>query len=461
MSIVKTLKIIQGKKVAILGLGIENEAMLWWLLKNKVKAEFTICDFRSSEQLGERFNKLSKFKNIFWRLGEEYNHRLYEFDVLFRAPGWIVRCPGILEAKSKNKNITVTNSMNLFLELCPTQNTIGVTGTKGKGTTSSLITAIIKTDKNPTSPRLRGARVFLGGNIGVAPFAFLDKIKKNDYVVLELSSFQLEDMIHSPRIAVFTNFTKEHLQPADPNNPNFHRNMKEYFGAKANIFSHAENKYLVVNDKMKAKIKEQRLKSKDIYFTRSQLQTALPGEHNLENIAAAEEVAKLLKISKEVVVRAVKNFVGLEYRIEKVGEWGGLSFYNDSFATTPEATITALKCFDLPIVVLLGGADKGSDFRALAREVKKRCNFVVLLKGTSTPRIKSNLLEAGFSLSNMKEVDNIVSAVELAIKMAKLPGVILLSTACASFGMFKSYKQRGQLFKEAVLGHFSTRALEH
>lgn len=446
MSIIGKIKHLEGKKIAILGLGIENEAMLQWLLKQKVRAEYTVCDFRSQEHLGERYLKLSKNKNVSWRLGEQYNQRLYEFDILFRAPGWIVRCPGIAEARRKNKGIEVTNSMNLFLQLCPSKNTIGVTGTKGKGTTSSLITEIVRSDKR---------RVFLGGNIGVAPFAFLPKVKKDDVIVLELSSFQLEDMVHSPRIAVFTNFTKEHLKPADPNNPNYHRNLKEYFGAKANIFLHADNKYLVANAKLESRIRNQESRTRVIYFSRSRLETILPGEHNLENIAAAEEVAKILKISPEIVAKTVKRFSGLEYRVQKIGEWGGLAFYNDSFATIPEATITALKCFEVPIVVLLGGADKGSDFKSLAREVKKRCCFAVLLKGDSTPRIKNALLDEGLPRGNMKEVDNIVSAVELAIKKARLPGVVLLSTACASFGMFKSYKQRGQLFTEAVLRHFN------
>lgn len=436
---------ITRKKVALLGLGIENEAMLRYLLKKKIKAEFTICDFRTKEALGERYTTLSKYPLINWKLGPEFNQGLEAFDCLFRSPGWTTRCPGIAGAKKKNKAIMVTSSLDLFMELCPTPNIIGVTGTKGKGTTSSLITAIIKADKR---------KVYLGGNIGVAPFSFLGKVTKDDYVVLELSSFQLEDMIHSPRIAVFTNFTKEHLQPADPANPNYHRNLKEYFGAKANIFLHKENKYLVANEKIKGVIEGKGGSGKIIYFGKSNLETVLPGEHNLENIAAAEEVAKIIKIPKAVVAKAVIKFQGLEYRLQKIGEWGGLAFYNDSFATTPEATITALRSFSVPIVVLLGGADKGANFNLLAKEVKKRCHFVVLLKGEATPRIETSLLNSGFPKSSLRQVDNIEAAVELAIKMSKQPGLVLLSTACASFGMFKNYKQRGQLFKEAVLNNY-------
>lgn len=436
---------LRNKKIAILGLGIENEALLVWLFKHKIPAEFTICDFRSQEQLGERFLKFSKKKNIRWQLGAEYNHGLDRFDILFRAPGWVLRCPGIVEAKKKNKEIIVTSSLNLFMELCPAKDIIGVTGTKGKGTTSSLIAAIIKAGKR---------KVFLGGNIGVAPFGFLDKVSKGDCVVLELSSFQLEDMVHSPRIAVFTNFAKEHLKPADPNNTNYHRNLKEYFGAKANIFLHSENEYLIANRKLQLRIANYETNKKVMYFDKSKLETQLPGEHNLENIAAAEAVAKLLKIPQATVAAAVRKFSGLEYRIQKIGEWGGLSFYNDSFATTPEATMTALRCFDLPIVAILGGADKGSDFKMLAREVRKRCHAAVLLRGEATPRLKNELLQAGFAPEALKEAGDMDTAVEAAIKMARLPGIVLLSTACASFGMFKSYKQRGQLFTEAVLNRY-------
>lgn len=446
MSSLEILTSLPGKKVALLGLGIENGAMLEWLLKNKVPASFTICDMRSEAQLGERYTKLSKNKNISWRLGSAFNQGLYDFDVLFRSPGWTTRCSGIKEAKKRNSEILCTSSLNLFMELCPTENVIGVTGTKGKGTTSSLIYEVIKLAKR---------RVYLGGNIGVAPFSFLDKIDNKDFVVLELSSFQLEDMVHSLKIAVFTNFTKEHLQPADPNNPNYHRNMSEYFAAKANIFSHPECKYLVANLRLESRIKNQELSIRPIYFAKSQLTTKLPGEHNLENIAAAEEVAKLLRISTKVVAKAVLKFKGLEHRLEKVIDQDGIAFYDDSFATTPEATIIALKSFSSPVVVLLGGADKGANFKTLAREVKRRCNFVVLLKGDSTPRIEKSLLEVGYDGRHMKVVTDIETAIKLAISKAKLPGVVLLSTACASFGMFKNYKQRGQLFKEIVLRNFS------
>lgn len=442
MSITKVSRSLQGKKIAILGLGIENEAMLGWFFKHGLEAEITICDMRTAEQLGERYSKLSRKKNIAWRLGAEFNRRLYEFDLLFRAPGWTLRCPGIKEAKQKNKEIIVTSAMNLFLELCPTKNVIGVTGSKGKGTTSSLIFDVLKAGKK---------RVFLGGNIGIAPFAFLEKVKSDDYVVLELSSFQLEDMIRSPRIAVLTNLTKEHLQPADPNNPNYHKTMAEYWAAKANIFANKECQVLIANANLQSRIDASVMKpKKTVYFHKSDLQSGLPGEHNRENVAAAVEVARYFKLPQQAIEKAVKKFKGLEHRIEFVREYDGVRFYDDSFATTPDAAITAMKSFSGPISILLGGADKGSDFKQLAKEAKKRCGYVVLLEGEATPKISQALTNAGFDPKRMNVVSNIAEAVALVYAKASKPGTVLLSPACASFGMFRNYKERGDLFKREV-----------
>lgn len=355
--------------------------------------------------------------------------------------------------------------MKLFFELCPTKNIIGVTGTKGKGTTASLIYEIL---------RAAGKRVWLGGNIGLAPFEFIDKIKKNDWVVLELSSFQLEDMTISPRIAVITNFYPEHLAPADPNNPNYHKNLKDYRTAKFNII-----KWQRSGDKAALNyelgIKNYEIKSKIYTFSAKNskancfwldknkikcninshnslfiIHTSLLGEHNQENIAAAAVVAKIVGVKPEIINQAVANFKGLEHRLELTRELNGVKYYNDSFATTPEATITALKSFTAPIILFLGGADKRVDFSRLAKEVKQRSKFVILLNGQATLRINQQLLRAGYEKSKIKLFDNIDEAVKFAKMIAAAGEVVLLSTACASFGLFKNYKERGKLFKTAV-----------
>ena len=431
------LKDLQNKKIAILGLGIENIALVRYLLKHKVKCEMTICDKRGKKQLGENNQRLlrrfASRNDIRWQLGKDYNKNLDKFDVLFRAPGWpIIPLKSPLPPLIKG---ALTSPMKLFFELCPTKNIIGVTGTKGKGTTASLIYEIL---------RAAGKRAWLGGNIGVAPFEFLDKIKKNDWVVLELSSFQLEDMTVSPQIAVIANLYPEHLKPADPNNPNFHKNFKAYRDAKLNIV-----KWQKAGDKAVLNYKLN-IKGKKIYFKKSNLPSKLVGEHNKENIAAAAAVAKIAGVKLEIIKKAVASFKGLEHRLELARELDGVKYYDDSFATTPESTIIALKSFVSPIILFLGGAEKGANFKKLAKEVKHRVKFVILLNGDATPRIKKELLKVGFKADSMKLADNIKEAVKFAKAKAAPGDIVLLSTACASFGMFKNYKERGDLFKAEV-----------
>jgi len=369
---------------------------------------------------------------------------LAKFDILFRSPGWPIDCSGIQSAL--RVGVKLSSPIKLFFELCPTKNIIGVTGTKGKGTTASLIYEIL---------RAAGKKVWLGGNIGVAPFAFIDKIKKTDWIVLELSSFQLEDITASPHIAVITNLYPEHLAPADPNNPNYHQTLEKYWAAKWNIVKYQKRgDYSIFNFQFSIlkqfPIFNSQTKAKVTYFKKSELPSKLIGEHNKENIAAAVAVAEIAGVKLEDVKRAVVNFKGLPHRLELVRELDGVEYYDDSFATAPESTIIALKSFSQPVIVLLGGADKGTDFKGLALEVKKRCKFVVLLDGKATPRIKKELEKAGFSGDKMKLVNNIEEAVAAARQQASGGDVILLSTACASFGMFKNYKERGDLFKKEV-----------
>lgn len=443
------LKRFLNKKIALLGLGIENQALLKYLFTQKISCEVTICDLRSPEQLGERFEGINslaakqKFIDLKWQLGADYNKYLYKFDVLFRSPGWTLHCPGIKEAIRKNKKLELSSPIQLFLEIAPTKNIIGVTGTKGKGTTSSLIYAILKEGKK---------RVWLGGNIGVATFEFINKLKSTDWVVLELSSFQLQGLNVSPKVAVFTNFYREHLAPADPNNPNYHKTLNEYWQAKCNIFQWQKRGDLVVANKtLVEKIKKIKTSSKKIYFTKSDLPSKLPGDHNKENIAAAVEVAKFVGIKENIVAKAIVKFEGLEHRIELAKEENGVRYYDDSFATTPESAIIALKSFSAPIILLAGGADKGASFKNFAKEIKKRVKFVVLLKGDATLRIGDELIKAGYPEEKIFLADNIQTAVANATKQAAVGDVVLLSTGCASFGMFKNYKERGNLFKQEAL----------
>ena len=414
------LKKFNEKKIALLGLGLDNQALLALFKSQKIKAEITIKDFRQDP--------------------EGFNKNLYQFDILFRSPGWPILCPGIQEALKKGKT-EMSSPLNLFFALCPSKNIIGVTGTKGKGTTASLIYQILKD---------AGKKVWLGGNIGVSPLTFLNKIKATDYVILELSSFQLEDLKYSPRLSVITNLYKEHLAPADPNNPNFHLSYNKYWQAKLNIAKNKENKFLVINQSLKAKAKNLKVPGKLIYFSASETPSNLIGDYNRQNIGAALEVAKILKINLGQAKKTIAKFGNLEHRLELIKEENGIKYYDNSFSTTPESTILDLKSFNTPIIQIAGGADKGANFKDLAKAIKSKVKFLILLPGQGTLKIQKELRLIKFSPEKMKEVSNMKEAVKTAKAKAEFDDVVLLSTGCASFGIFKNYKERGDLFKEYV-----------
>jgi UDP-N-acetylmuramoylalanine--D-glutamate ligase len=426
--------------IAILGLGKDNLEVLRILDKNKVPVNITICDFREKTSLPEH---KTKNLNLNYQLGLKFNQNLDKFDILFRSPGWPLSCPGIKSAKDKNKKIKITSALNFFFEISPSKNIIGVTGTKGKGTTATLIYQIIKNN----IPKKQ--KVFLGGNIGISPLSFLEKIKTNDIIVLELSSFQLEDLKYSPKISVITNLFKEHLQPADPNNPNYHTSLEKYWQAKLNIAKHG-NKYLVANKKLKTKLQKEQLNSKIIYFSSSKLPSKLMGDYNRENIAAATEVAKILKIKKDNYQKVIANFSNLEHRLELVLQKNEIYYYDNSFSTTPESTILDLQSFSKPIIQIAGGADKGASYNKLAKVIKKKTELLILLPGAGSEKIKLALKSEKYHPKKIKTAKDMKEAVEIAKRHAKPGHIILLSTGCASFGIFKNYKERGDLFKKYV-----------
>jgi UDP-N-acetylmuramoylalanine--D-glutamate ligase len=435
------LEKLSGRNIGILGLGIENFALVKFLLSKKVDCHITICDERNSKKLGERYEVLRRRKQISWKIGPKANRDLHGFDLLFRSPGWPLFDHSLIEAWEEG--VHVSSAMRLFFDLCPTKNIIGVTGTKGKGTTASLIYHILKSARR---------RVWLGGNIGIAPFDFINKIKKDDFVVLELSSFQLEDMEESPYIGVITNFFPEHQSSGDPNNPNFHRSLASYWRAKSNIikWQKADGK-AVVNKKLSAKLKQDKYKGKTFFYEKMEnVSTQLPGEHNKENIAAAVKAAKLAGVNETSIFKAVSTFKGLPHRLKLVKKIGGKSYYDDSFATTPESAITALRSVSDPIVLLAGGAEKDSDFSELANMIVKKVKFLVLFKGDATPRLKDAVINAGFKASNIRTARDMEEAVSVAKEFSEKGDSILLSPACASFGMFKNYKERGDLFIKEV-----------
>ncbi|MFH1822625.1 MAG: UDP-N-acetylmuramoyl-L-alanine--D-glutamate ligase [Patescibacteria group bacterium] len=423
-NIKEKLKFLNNKKICVLGFGLENQALIKFLISQNIKAEITICDLRQGVRhpVGRR-TPLS----IKWHLGKNYEKNLNKYDIIFRSPGYPLFTPEI--KKAKDAKVKISSPMKLFFELCPTKNIIGVTGTKGKGTTASLINHILK---------LAGKKTWLGGNIGIAPFSFLNKIKKTDWVILELSSFQLEDLDKSPKIAVITNFLKEHMAPADPNNPNYHKSLSNYWKAKSNIFKwQKKNNYLVVNKKLNDKFKKFSFRKTIIYFTKLELPNKLIGNYNKENIAAAVEVAKILNIEQDIIKKAVANFKGLEHRLEYIKTKNQVKYFNNSMATTPDSTIADLQSFSEPIILIAGGADKGTNFKQLAIIIKMKVKFIILLKGQATPKIKKELIKIKFPPNKIKLVSSMEETVKISKKLSFPGDIVLLSPSLCQFRLIQ------------------------
>jgi len=437
-----TLNDLTNKKICFLGLGIENYALLMFLLQKKLRAEFFVCDARQNitSPASGTLSLIRRGHGVRWKLGKNYDRDLDKYDIIFRIAGYPLFNKNIIRAMMAG--VTVSSPAKIFFDLCPSKNIIGVTGSKGKGTTASLIFQILKD---------AGKRVHFGGNIGVPLFSFFKKIKPDDWVVLELSSFQLEDLHLSPHIAVITNFFPEHLAAADPLNPNCHKTLAAYWEAKAVIFTHQNKRdFLVVSEELREKLRHEKIPSRVRYFGSLALPTPLVGSHNKRNIAAAQTVARIVGISRGQIKKSIAAFNGLEHRLELVAVKDNRRYYNDSFATTPEASITALNSFEPGHILLLaGGASKASDFSSFAGEVKKCVHEIVLLPGKGSREIKIALNAAKFK--HVHTAPDMKQAVAAAERFSQPGDVILLAPACASFGIFKNYKDRGEQFKRAVL----------
>lgn len=453
----------KDKKVAVLGLGEEGISSIRFL--SKKGAAVAICDQKEKNALEPDFVNEAEKLGVSFNLGENYLKGLNEFDYVFRSPG-VKR--NLLEITAAQKaGVRITSQTILFLEKFSKQ-TIGVTGTKGKGTTSTLISEILKK---------AGKKVFLGGNIGKPPLDFIEDMSTDVWAVLELSSFQLEDCQISPHISVVLMITSEHLD--------YHSSTQEYIDAKKSLVSFQnEDDFAVISADYPSSLSFEKLtKGKVLYFSRSkevnpgsfvsngevvlnnsQIQKIcsvkdifLPGEHNLENVTAAVAVTSIFAVKPQKVKEVLQNFKGLEHRLELVSEIKGVKYYNDSFSTTPETAMAAIKSFSTSQIIILGGSSKGSDFKRLGEEIVKTENVkAVILIGLEGPRIEQAIKEGQESLQkqgNLKIIKgpkNMGEIVQTAFMTASPGDVVLLSPACASFDLFKNYKERGKLFKEEV-----------
>lgn len=453
-------------KIAVVGYGVEGKSVVKYF--GKRKHEITICDINGEiAKLPE-----AKSRNFSWKVGPHYLNNLGGFDLIFRSPGIPYLKPEFNAIRSQ-----LTSATKYFFEKCPCP-IVGVTGTKGKGTVSSLIYEMLRRVEGGSGGQ-KINRVFLGGNIGASPLDFLDELKPGDLVILELSSFQLQDLNKSPFISVVLGISEDHLD--------HHKDLDEYIEAKKNIVKFQGTADFAVIDAdnevsnsfakdTKAKIFKVSLESLigdgcfikvgKLIFKRGETgvifgeknRVGLIGEHNLKNILAAGAVANLLGVPVNIIEKATREFKGLPHRLELVGEKNGAKFYNDSASTNPSTTIAALRAFNTPTILIAGGSEKNADFSPLGLEIAKRKNIkTVILMGQTRGRIES-AIEKACAKSPRPDApleligaDSYMEAFMVAKMLATSGDVVLLSPACASFDMFKNYAERGDLFRNFVL----------
>lgn len=420
--------------IAVLGFGSEGRTLLPFLKKSPryKKAVITVLD--RNEALAPELKKLK----VPYRLGVGYLHDLASFDIVFRSPGIPYLTPEI--QKAVKKGVKVSSQTKLFFEelYAARQSAksakpavIGVTGTKGKGTTSTLIFQMLKNAKY---------KAVLAGNMGKPMIESLAAAKRADYVVLELSSFQLQDMEVSPDIAVVLDIFPDHLDA--------HKDLREYYDAKANIgrfqkksgriFFYATNAGSV------------RIAGK----SPARKHGITPKNDNLrKNFEMAAAVARTCGCSGSVIEKTVKKFTGIEHRLELVKKIKSITFYNDSAGTNPVATAAAILSFREPIVLIAGGKDKGLSYAALAAALKKSAVEFVVLFGENREKIAHEIKPAKRTItmaSTLKDALKIAFDRAKELASQKESAVIVFSPAAASFDMFKSYKERGEIYKKTV-----------
>jgi UDP-N-acetylmuramoylalanine--D-glutamate ligase len=423
-------------KIAIFGYGVEGRSTHAYLKKHGF-LDITILDENKDLKVSESLIT-----------GKKVWDHIHEFDLVFRSPGI---------HPNAFHSVNTTSHINLFLEKCPVP-VIGITGTKGKGTTASVLQKMIEKS---------GKKCFLGGNIGIPPLDFLDEIQESDYVILEISSFQAMTMKASPHIAVVLMVTQEHL--------NFHKDVTEYVDAKAQMVHFQEDDdYCIYNvdfqnsknigrqsgaQKMPFSLLDQCVS--DMYFDKEKnllhigkektikaQDIALPGMHNINNVIAAAQVARIVGVSDECIQDVLLSFAGLPMHIETIACKNGIAYVNDSFSTIPESGLVALQSFkNQNIVIMLGGACKQSDYGELIHYIKGEKNIAPVFYGEQGLLMydmmdkKKSVYKQGFEEAFI-ESKNLLDADK--------GGVLLLSPACASFDQFFNYKDRGNTFNTLV-----------
>lgn len=449
---------IRGKKVAVIGLGVSNIPLIDYFYNLGANAAF--FDKRSIDKLDYKIvEKIHKY-NFDLFLGEDNLKNLQGFSIIFRSPSCRPDTPEIVA--EVQKGAVLTSEIEMLMQTCP-GTIIGITGSDGKTTTTSLIYNIIKES---------GKNCYLGGNIGIPLFTKVRQMTSEDVVVLELSSFQLMDMQVSPHIAVITNISPNHLD--------IHKSYEEYIDSKKNIFKNQnENDILVINyDNDITRELKKEAKGKVIYFSRKEKlddgiiydsekikeckdkvrrhilnvkDIHLRGLHNFENVCAAIAATSSL-VEPETQAKAIQDFKGVEHRLEFVREINGVKWYNDSIGTSPTRTIAGLNSFSEKIVLIAGGYDKHLDYTPIAKPIVDNVSKLILMGATAQKiedAVKQNLKMQGkemqiYHCSTLKET------VEKAYELANANEIVLFSPASASFDLFKNFEDRGNQFKDLV-----------
>ena len=451
---------IRGKRVAVIGLGVSNIPLIDYL--HDLGANVTVFD----EIIDERFLEkelVQKIRDYGFELvtGENALHFLRGFKIIFRSPSCL---PSTLQLRSEQKRgAIVTSEIEMLMNTCPCK-IIGITGSDGKTTTTSLIYEILKEGRY---------NCHLGGNIGIPLFTKVKDFKEDDIVVLELSSFQLMEMEVSPDISVITNISPNHLDK--------HKDYDEYIEAKKTIFKfQGEDGKVVLNyDNKVTRHCSEQADGKVVFFSsKEKLEDGviydngiikeckdgvrkhlidtkdvhLRGIHNYENICAAIAATSGL-VDTETQIRAIKNFKGVEHRLEFVRELDGVKWYNDSIGTSPSRTIAGLNSFDEKIVLIAGGYDKNLDYGPLAKPILEKVTKLVLMGKTSKKiydAVTSELAKDPDVVFPIYRVNTLEEAVVRARKLSNPGEVVLFSPASASFDMFRNFAERGKEFKRFV-----------
>ncbi len=449
---------IRFRKIAIIGLGVSNIPLIDYLYEKK--ARVTVFDDREKEEIpSEILKKINEYQ-FETSFGKDNLKNLKNFDIIFRSPSCMPTKPELKE--EEKRGALVTTEIEMLMQMCPSK-IIGVTGSDGKTTTTSLIYSILKK---------AGYNTYLGGNIGTPLFTKLSEMKPEDMVVLELSSFQLMEMKISPHIGVITNITPNHL--------NIHKDYQEYIDAKKNIFKYQnENDKIILNyDNEITRNCAKEAKSKVVFFSgKEKLENGfivdgkiikecndgirkhildtkdilLRGEHNYENVATALAATKDL-VEQEIAVNTIKEFKAVEHRLEFVREINKVKWYNDSVSSSPTRTIAGLNSFEEEIVLIAGGYDKNLDYTPIAKPILEKVKTLILLGQTSGKIFEAvkNEEEKTNKKIDIYMCNTLEEAVNLAKKSAKQEQVVLFSPASASFDMFKNFADRGEQFKNLV-----------